>query len=122
VMDTLYAFINTRRNVDWYVAELSANLANVFLSQNNVPNTDPGRRKIAVAINKTNNTGISNGVISPDPLDPDNDINVPYTVTVPPVSNRSSFNAGTRALSGVKTNWRLAGSINSVAVTVFADQ
>lgn len=121
VESTLYGFIDTRRNIDWYRANLQIDLVNLLIASNKLPNTDAGRRKIASKIAARNDIGIQQGVISPDPFDPTNPlapIMEPYTVTVPPVSDESSFDPTTRALTGCSTAFKLADPINSVAVTV----
>ena len=53
------------------------------------------------------------GVISPD---------VPQTVYVPPAGTPGSYNATTRALSGITTGWTLANAVNSMAVLVNVSQ
>lgn len=125
VMSTTYAFIDNRRNLDWYEINLQADLVDLLVANNKLPNTNAGRRVIASAIAARNDAGIAAGVISPDPLDPTNaqaPIMVPYLVAVPDVSDASSFTAATRALSGVTTRWKLAGAINSMGVTVNVTQ
>lgn len=121
VENTTYGFIDTRRNIDWYKVNLQADLIDLLIKNNKLPNTTAGRRIIANAIANRNALGIQKGVISPDPLDPTNPITPimePFTVTVPPVTDTDSFNAATRALTGVSTRWKLASPINSIAVVV----
>lgn len=118
VESATFGFIDVRRNVDWYTANLQADLIDLEIKTSKLFNTTGGRRKIATAISSRNETGIRKGVISPEALDPDNDVQEAYTVTVPPVSDTSSFDPATRALSGVSTTWRIAHAINSMAVTV----
>jgi hypothetical protein len=121
VENTTYGFIDTRRNIDWYRVNLQVDLVNLEIASNKLANTTTGRRKIATKIASRNDVGIQKGVISPDPLDPTNSqapIMLPYTVTVPPVTDTSSYTASTRALTGVSTLWRLANPINSIAIRV----
>lgn len=122
VNSTTYLFIDNRVNIDWYRTNLQADLVDLKLQSLKIANTNAGRAKIRVAIQSRNDTGISVGVISPDPLDSANGINQPYTVYVPPVSVASSFNATTRALTGITTAWKLAGAIDSMAVLVNVTQ
>lgn len=125
VMSTTYGFIDLRRGVDWYTVNVQADLVDLLIQNNKLPNTNAGRRAIANAIGKRNDAGIAAGVISPDALDPTNPqapIMVPYVVTVPPVSDATSFTAATRALSGVSTRWKYASPINSIAITVNISQ
>jgi hypothetical protein len=121
VENTTFGFIDNRRNIDWYGANLQVDLVDIFVKDNKTPNTTGGRRKIALAITKRNEIGIQKGVISPDPLDPLNPqapIMEPYTVFVPPVTDESSFEASTRTLSGASTAWKLASPINKLKVEV----
>ncbi len=126
VESTTYGFIDTTRNLDWYSTNLQADLINLEIQSNKLPNTNAGRRRIANAIASRNAVGIQKGVISPDPFDPTNAIAPvmePFTVTVPPVSNPDpNFNASTRQLSGVSTSWKLAAPIDGMAVTVNVTQ
>jgi hypothetical protein len=121
VENTTYGFIDTVRNIDWYTTNLQDDLIN----NNKLPNTNAGRRVIANAIASRNAIGIQKGVISPDPLDPTNaqaPVMEPFTVFMPDVSDSSSFDPATRALSGVETAWKLANPINSMSVTVTVTQ
>lgn len=121
VESTTYGFIDTRRNIDWYRVNLQVDLVNLEIASNKLSSTESGRAKIRNKINNRNDIGIQKGVISGDPLDPTNaqaPIMVPYTVTVPPVTDTSSYTPSTRALTGVSTRWRLDSPINSIDVTV----
>lgn len=127
VASTTYGFIDVRRDLDWYTVNLQADLVDLEISSSKIANTDAGRRKIATVIAARNEDAIQQGVMSPDPLDPNNPdkasrILTPYTVYVPPVSDTGSFNNSTRALTGITTAWKLAGAIDSMAVTVNVSQ
>ena len=127
VESTLYGFIDTRRNLDWYATNLQADLVNLEISNNKVGNTRNGRDRIRLAIVARNDAGVTQGVIAPDPLDPNNPttpVNAPYTVTVPdvvPISD-PNFNPATRAFTGVSTSWKLANAINSIGVVMNVSQ
>lgn len=122
VCSTTYLFLDNRVNIDWWRVNMQDDLVDLKQKSQKLANTAAGRRKIAVVIQKRNDTAISVGVMSPDPLDPDNGINEPYTVFVPLVSDAGSFDVNTRALTGITTRWRLAGGINSLAVTANVTQ
>ena len=120
VEDTTYAYIDTRRNVDYYATNLQADLVNLFIQNTKIANTNAGRALFRQAIANRNNISITQGIISGDPLAPaaTPPTMTPYVVYVPDVSVAGSFNPATRALSGASTNWKLAGAIDSIGVTV----
>lgn len=118
VNNTDYGFIDNRVNLDSYRVDLQADLVDLKQRSLKIANTDAGRRKIALVIIARNDADITSGIISPDPLDLENGITAAYTVYVPPVSVASSFNAATRALTGITTEFILAGAIDSIGVLV----
>jgi hypothetical protein len=121
VESTTYGFIDNVINLDWYSVNLQGDLIDLELASLKVANTSAGRSKIRKAIANRNELGIQQGVISPDPYDPP-DVAEPYVITVPPVSDTDSFDADTRALSGVSTDWKLAGAVRTIDVHVNVTQ
>jgi len=121
VESTTYGFIDNVINLDWYSVNLQADLIDLELTSLKVANTAQGRSKIRKAIANRNELGIQQGVISPDPYDPPL-VAEPYVITVPPVSDTDSFDPDTRALSGVSTDWKLAGAIRTIDVHVNVTQ
>ena len=121
VESTTYGFIDTRRNIDAHTTAEQEDIVNLLIANNKVANTAAGRQLIENVMRSRIQASIDAGIISPDPLDPanaQNPVMLPYVITMPPVSNASSFNATTRTLSGVSERWRLANGINSINVTV----
>ena len=113
VCSTTYLFIDIRRDIDWYRINLQADLVDLEIQSNKLASTNSGRRIIATTIKARNDIGVQKGVISPD---------VPQTVYVPPAGTPGSYNATTRALSGITTGWTLANAVNSMAVLVNVSQ
>lgn len=109
VESPVYAFIDTRRNIDWYAVNLQADLYNLFLVNNKIAHTNAGLELIAATIDARNQLGITAGVISPD---------VAPTTVVPDSQAAGTFDPTTRALTGVSASFKLASPMNSITVQV----
>lgn len=109
----LFMFIDTRRNLDYWTVEAQDALINLVLGDNKVPHTDAGLALIQAALQAVNKQGITSGIISPD---------VTPTVTVPKSTDAGTFNANTRALSGIVVNFKLANAIDSMTVVANVTQ
>ena len=104
-------YVDVTRFLDWYTANLQADLADLAIGANKIPFTNPGIALIESKVRKRNSAGIAAGGIAADPA--------PVVVS-PDVSTISAADKTNRELSGVVTTWTLAGAIHHTTVTVTA--
>lgn len=104
-------YVDVTRFIDWYTSELQADLADLAIGINKIPFNNPGIALIAAKVKKRNDAGILAGGIAADPAP---------TVEVPDVNDVSTSDKTARELSGVTTEWTLAGAIHHITVSVTA--
>lgn len=107
------SYVDTVRFLDWYTSELQAKLANLAIDSDKIPFTNAGIDSIEGKVRQQNKAGIDAGGIAPDP-EP--------IVTSPDVLDISSEDKADRELSGVETQFTLAGAIDHITVNVTATQ
>lgn len=105
-------YVDVTRGLDWYTSELQADLADLAIGVNKIPFTNPGIDLIEAKVNKMNERGIAAGLISTSPAP---------TVTAPDVEDVSTADKTARELSGVTTEWTLAGAVHHISVSVTAN-
>lgn len=105
-------YVDVTRGIDWYTSELQAKLANLAISSPKIPFTNAGIDMVEAKIAEQNKAGIVAGLIAdyPEP-----------TITAPDVADVSSEDKADRELSGVTTEWTLAGAIHHITVSVTAN-
>jgi len=100
------------RGLDWLRATMQVNIANAMFAASKIPNTAAGREvikgQIAVSLEQAISKPAKPGLLAPDPAP---------VITMPPVSDASSFDSTTRTLSGVSWTAALANAIHAVQVT-----
>lgn len=104
-------YVDVTRFIDWYTSELQADLADLAIGINKIPFTNAGIALVAAKVKKRNQAGILAGGIADSPAP---------TVEVPDVSDVTTADKTARELSGVTTEWTLAGAIHHITVTVTA--
>jgi hypothetical protein len=104
-------YIDVTRFLDWYTSELQAKLANMMIASDKVPFTNGGIDRIEAKVHAQNLAGIAAGGIAFDPAP---------VVTVPDISEISTEDKQARELSGVETEFTLAGAIHHITVRVTA--
>ena len=106
-------YIDVVRGLDWYTANLQADIADLAIAVNKIPFTNPGIDLIEGKVRARNEAGIRTGLIAayPAPI-----------VIAPDVTQISATDKGNRELGGVTTTWVLAGAIHHTTVTVVANQ
>lgn len=104
-------FVDVTRFIDWYTSELQADLADMAIQNDKIPFTNDGIGLIQAKVEKRNQAGIKAGGIASDPAP---------IVTVPDISEVSASDKAARELSGVETEWTLAGAIHHITVNVTA--
>jgi hypothetical protein len=104
-------YIDTVRFLDWYTSELQAKLADLVISSDKVPFTNPGIDLIEAKVTAQNKAGIAAGGIAANPKP---------VVTAPDVSDIDSADKAARELAGVVTTFTLAGAIHHITPSVFA--
>jgi hypothetical protein len=105
-------YVDVTRGIDWYTSELQAKLANLLIGENKVPFTNAGIAQVEAKVVQQNLAGIAAGLIAPDPAP---------VVTVPDVADISTEDKLDRTLTGVTSEWTLAGAIHEITVTVTAN-
>lgn len=105
-------YVDVTRFIDWYTSELQAKLANLAIGLPKIPFTNAGIDLVAGKVKQQNLAGIAANGISPDPAP---------VVTVPDVTDISTEDKLDRELSGVTSEWTLAGAIHHITVTVTAN-
>lgn len=105
-------FVDVVRFLDWYTSNLQGDLADAAVALNKIPFTNQGIDLVEGIVRKRNAAGIAAGGIasSPAPI-----------VTAPDVSDVSATDKSNRQLSGVNTQWTLAGAIHHITVNVTAN-
>lgn len=106
-------YVDVTRFIDWYTSELQARLANLAIAVDKIPFTNDGIAQIEAKVKQQNDAGIKAGGIADNPAP---------IVTVPDISDISAEDKADRELSGVETEWVLAGAIHHITVNVTATQ
>lgn len=104
-------YVDVTRFIDWYTSELQADLADLAIGINKIPYTNAGIALVAAKVKKRNAAGILAGGIADTPVP---------TVEVPDVGDVTTADKQARELSGVTTEWTLAGAIHHITVSVTA--
>lgn len=105
-------FVDVTRGLDWYESELQADLVDLVVGAKKIPYTNAGIALVQAKIEKRNAAGVARGLISPDPAP---------TVTVPDIADVSTADKAARELSGVSSEFTLAGAIHHITVSVTAN-
>lgn len=109
-------WIDTVRFCDWLKSKIQENEVNLFLQYSKIPYTKEGIALVESALRAALDEGVKNGGIAAPEIS--DNVQVPsYTITVPSVSEITAATRKTRKLLGVKWTARLAGAINSTAIS-----
>lgn len=110
-VDAFGEYIDTVRFIDWYTANLQADLADLVIQAMKIPFTNPGVDQVEAKVRKRNDAGIAAGGIAANPKP---------IVTAPDVSTTTQAQRLSRQLTGVQSSWQLAGAIHQITVSVTA--
>jgi hypothetical protein len=103
--DSSGEYCDVVRFLDWLRGTMQVNIVNDLARAEKIPNTDEGRQVIANAMAVTLEQGVRNKGFKRTPAP---------TVTMPPDTDTTSFDATTRGLSGVSFSGKLANAIQLV--------
>lgn len=114
-------WIDVIRFRDWLVDEIKVEIVSLLVKASagdgKIPYTAAGIQMVKAALKSVLDLGVTRGGIAPQETDDDGNVVNSYTITVPSISSISANTKATRALSDVKFTARLAGAINTVAIT-----
>lgn len=109
-------FIDVIRGVDWLQARMEETIFARLARVPKIPYTDAGVQNIVNLMRGVLNNAIAVGLLSGDALDPDNDIQTPYTVSYPRVVDVPENDRAERFLPDLRFTARLAGAIHRVTI------
>lgn len=104
-------YIDTVRFIDWYSANLQADLVDLAIASDKIPYTDDGLSLVEAKVRKRNAAGIAAGGIRRNPAP---------TITLVPVSETTEADRAAREYGGCSTAWEVAGAIHHFTVNVTA--
>jgi hypothetical protein len=120
-------YIDTIIGLDWVVANIQTNVWNVFLTTGTkVPETDGGMHQIGTAIEQALQAAVYNGLLAPGPwsgigfgqLRPSDYLNKGYYLYIAPITTMSASQRAARQSVPFQAALRMAGAVQSVAVTL----
>lgn len=100
-------YIDVTRFVDWWIANVQTDGANLLIQNEKIPYTDDGFALIGAMLRRVNKRGIDAGGIAKNPAP---------VVDVPLVADETSTDRQNRNAAGFAVIFTLAGAINSLAV------
>lgn len=109
-------FIDLRRGADWLQARMEERIFNKLANAIKIPFTNGGIAIIEAEVRAVLENGIRVGFLSPDPFDPVNGLNDPYTVSFPRASEVSDADKANRFLPDGKFAAHFAGAIHKVTI------
>jgi len=107
-------FIDTIRGSHWLKARLQERVFALIATLQKIPYTDAGIGLVVAEVRAQANEGITQGYLSPDPYDEDNDILDPFILTFPRASDVSDNDKANRILPDIVLQAKLAGAIHKV--------